>query len=208
MNPFSQPRGLRQRRARQGQRGLVLLTLLIALMLASIALLGALDVWALQRQRLQEEELVFVGNQYRLAIQRYYRIGRVLPMSVDDLLEDKRFPVPLPHLRRAYPDPMTGKNDWLFLRYGDRIFGIYSSSTAAPVRHANFPRRYADFVDAKTYGDWQFFYRPPGTRIRGPTGLTPPSSLDAGPGLPGPSGPSGRSGSLTSASPFAQSGGF
>ncbi len=208
MNPFSQPRGLRQRRARRRQRGLVLLTLLIALMLASIALLGALDVWALQRQRLQEEELLFVGNQYRLAIQRYYRIGRVLPMSVDDLLEDKRFPVPLHHLRRAYPDPMTGKNDWLFLRYGDRIFGIYSSSTAAPVRHANFPRRYADFVDAKTYGDWQFFYRPPGSRIRGANGLTAPSSLDAVPGLPGPSGPSGRSGSLTSASPFAQSGGF
>src|SRR5258708_20350511 len=107
MNPFSQPRGLSRRRARQGQRGLVLLTLLIALMLASIALLGALDVWALQRQRLQEEELLFVGNQYRLAIQRYYRIGRVLPMSVDGLLEGKRFPVPLHHLPPAYPHPLT-----------------------------------------------------------------------------------------------------
>ena len=208
MSAFSQPRVMRRHRAGQDQRGLVLLTLLIALMLASIALLGALDVWALQRQRLQEEELLFVGNQYRLAIQRYYRIGRTLPMSVDDLLEDKRFPVPLHHLRRAYPDPMTGKNDWLFLRQGDRFFGIYSSSTAAPVKHANFPRRYADFVDAKTYGDWQFFYRPPGSRIRTLNGSATPSFPEAAPNVPNLPSQSGRPGSLTSASPFAQSGGF
>jgi hypothetical protein len=129
-------------------------------------------------------------------------------MSVDDLLEDKRFPVPLHHLRRAYPDPMTGKNDWLFLRYGDRIFGIYSGSTAAPVKHANFPRRYADFVDAKTYGDWQFFYRPPGSRIRTLNGSATPSFPEAAPNVPNLPSQSGRPGSLTSASPFAQSGGF
>jgi type II secretory pathway pseudopilin PulG len=186
----------RSRRQCKGERGLVLLTLLIALMLVSAALLGALDVWALQRQRLQEEELLFVGNQYRLAIQHYYRVGRVLPMSVDDLLEDKRFPVPMHHLRRAYPDPITGKNDWLFLKQGDRIFGVYSSSVAPPVKHANFPRRYADFADAKTYGDWQFFYRPPGTRRR------PIDSLPGSPTPTGRSGKPGQPGNLTSGSPY------
>src|SRR5260370_9382660 len=132
MNPCTRPVTMLRLRERQGKRGLLLLTLLLALMLASMALLGALDVCAVQRQRLQEEELLFVGNQYRLAIQRYYRIGRVLPMSVDDLLEDKRFPVPLHHLRRAYPDPMTGKNDWPFLRSGGHISASYHNSTAAP----------------------------------------------------------------------------
>lgn len=184
-----------------GAHGLVLLSLLIALILASIALLGALDVWALQRQRLQEEELLFVGNQYRLAIQRYYQAGRTLPASVDDLLEDKRFPVPLHHLRRAYPDPITGKNDWLFLHDGDRIYGVHSSSAAPTVKHANFPRRYADFANAKTYGEWQFYYLPPGRRSRASndlpstqkaTGQTDPGARRAGGNNVSPFSPNGR----------------
>lgn len=139
MSRLRRTRCSRRRRRGDGAHGLVLLTLLIALILVSVALLAALDVWALQRQRLQEEELLFVGNQYRLAIQRYYMAGRTLPASVDDLLDDKRFPVPLHHLRRAYLDPITGKNDWLFLHDGDRIYGVYSKSTAPTVKHANFP---------------------------------------------------------------------
>jgi type II secretory pathway pseudopilin PulG len=66
---------------------------LIALLLMAIAMEGALDVWALQRRRQMEEELLFVGEQYRQAIQSYYLVGRALPASIDDLLEDKRFPV-------------------------------------------------------------------------------------------------------------------
>src|SRR6202171_6723808 len=202
MNPVSQPRGSRRRRARPGQRGLVLLTLLIALMLASIALLGALDVWALQRQRLQEEELLFVGNQYRLAIQRYYRIGRVLPLSVDDLLEDKRFPVPLHHLRRAYPDPITGKNDWLFLRQGDRIFGVHSSSDAPTIKRANFPRRYGELANVKTYGEWQFFYVIPGRRTRNT------NALSSSPSTTGTTNTPVRPGGVTGALPFGPKGRF
>jgi type II secretory pathway pseudopilin PulG len=127
-----------------------MLTLLIALMLASIALLAGLDFWALQRQRQQEEELLFVGNQYRRAIERYYLSGHSLPASVDDLINDKRFPVALHHLRRAYPDPMTGRNDWEFLRDGTGIYGIRSSSDRVPIKQANFPDRYAYFANAQT----------------------------------------------------------
>ncbi|RDJ97751.1 hypothetical protein DLM46_36435 [Paraburkholderia lacunae] len=141
--------------------GLVLLTLLIALMLISIALAGALDVWSLERQRERERQLLFVGDQYRLAILRYYRAGRVLPASIDDLLEDTRVPVPLHHLRQAYPDPITGKNDWVFMRQGDRIYGVHSSSTDVPIKHAGFPLRHEDFEDQKTYDGWKFFYLPP-----------------------------------------------
>lgn len=158
-----------------------MLALLIALALASIALLAGLDAWALEKQRQQEEELLFVGNQYRLAIQRYYIAGRSLPATIDDLIDDKRFPIPLHHLRRAYPDPMTGKNDWQFLRDGNGIYGVYSSSDRAPVKHANFPRQYAFFEKAETYADWKFFYPPPGWRGNTAAGLpstpwTPSSS--------------------------------
>jgi type II secretory pathway pseudopilin PulG len=160
-------------------RGLVMLALLIALALASIALLAGLDVWALEKQRRQEEELLFVGNQYRLAIRRYYLVGRSLPGTIDDLLEDKRFPVPLHHLRRAYPDPITGNNDWQFLLDGGRIYGVYSKSDRVPIKRANFPRLYAVFADAQAYSDWKFFYPPPGWRTNATMGAPLTSSTSS-----------------------------
>jgi type II secretory pathway pseudopilin PulG len=143
---------------------MVLLTLLIALILMSIALAAVMDVWWFERQREEEQQLIFVGDQYRLAILRYYRAGRILPASVDDLLDDTRFPTPLHHLRRAYPDPVTGKNDWVFMRQADRIYGIHSSSTAPTIKRAGFPARYEDFESEQTYAGWQFFYLPPVVR--------------------------------------------
>nr|WP_211610815.1 type II secretion system protein [Paraburkholderia haematera] len=160
------------------QRGLVLLALLIALTLMSIALAGALDVWSLERRREQEKQLLFVGDQYRQAIVRYYRVGRVYPASVDDLLDDTRFQVPMHHLRQAYPDPLTGKTDWLFLRQGDRFFGVYSSSEAPTIKRAEFPRRYADFETEETYAGWKFIYLAPGLRS------TPTNAATAAPGRP------------------------
>ncbi|WP_231408850.1 type II secretion system protein [Ralstonia solanacearum] len=162
-----------------------MLTLLIALMLASIALLAGMDVWALQRQRQQEEALLFVGNQYRQAIERYYLAGRSLPMSIDDLIDDKRFPVPLHHLRRAYADPLTGRNDWELLRDGTGIYGIHSRSDGVPIQRANFSARYAFFANAQTYADWQFIYPVPGMGRRsvgGAPGLPP--KLTTKPGRP------------------------
>ena len=51
MNPFSQPRGLSRRRARQGQRGLVLLTLLIAILVLPFSVLTLMVImffWSLE----------------------------------------------------------------------------------------------------------------------------------------------------------------
>lgn len=140
----------------------MLLALLIALMLMSIALAGALDVWTLQRRREQEKQLLFAGDQYRKAIVRYYRLTRAYPASVDDLVNDTRFPTPLHHLRRAYPDPLTGRTDWMFLWRADRFYGVYSSIDQAPVKRAGFPRQYADFDGDETYRKWRFLYLAPG----------------------------------------------
>ena len=150
----------RQRAARQ--RGLVLLALLIALMLMSIALAGALDVWSLQRRREEERQLLFAGDQYRKAIVRYYRLARAYPQTVDDLLDDKRFVKPMHHLRSAYRDPITGQNDWAFLWRDDRFYGVYSDSDQATVKRAGFPLRYMDFEGAETYRKWKFLYLAPG----------------------------------------------
>ena len=61
-------------------RGVVLLTLMIALVLAGIALMGALDVWSMARQRSREQELLFVGDQYQQAIRAAF--GEVRPALV------------------------------------------------------------------------------------------------------------------------------
>lgn len=141
--------------------GVVLLALLIALTLGGIALMAAVDVWSLARQRGQEQELLFVGDQYRRAIQRYYFGAppgnpRVLPDSFEDLLEDDRYPIPVRHLRRQYRDPITGSDEWGVLRIGGRIAGIHSLSDREPVKQAGFAPGYKHLEGVKTYRDWLF----------------------------------------------------
>ncbi|HMF29520.1 MAG TPA: hypothetical protein VKE42_12145, partial [Candidatus Cybelea sp.] len=113
------------------------------------------------RKRETEQQLLFVGNQYRLAILRYYRVGRALPASIDELLNDTRFPEPMHHLRRAYADPVTGQNDWVLMFEMGRVAGLHSSSTDAPLKRAQFPRQFEEFEGQQAYTGWQFFYTPP-----------------------------------------------
>jgi len=155
-------RQARRGRARECERGLVLLTLLIALMLVSVALMGALDVWALQRQRQQEEELLFVGNQYRKAIERYVLAGKAqYPRTLEDLLKDPRQPSTQRYLRRLYPDPITGKNEWGLVKGPDGgIGGVYSLSEDKPFKSANFKLRDANLEGAQKYSDWKFSFTP------------------------------------------------
>ena len=97
------------------QRGFTYLGLLIiiAVMGAGLAAFGELFSHAAQREK--ERELIFIGNQFRGAIASYYNKSpgaKVYPKKLEDLLEDKRFPMPQHHLRRVYSDPMTGKAEW------------------------------------------------------------------------------------------------
>jgi type II secretory pathway pseudopilin PulG len=141
--------------------GVVLLALLLALALGGIALMAAVDVWSLARQRAREADLLFAGDQYRLALQSYY-LGappgtrRALPARLEDLLEDDRYPVPVRHLRRLYPDPVTGGFAWGTLRVGERIAGVYSLSEREPVKKAGFAPAYQHFNDKTSYRDWVF----------------------------------------------------
>ena len=152
-------------RSRASLRGVVLLAVLVAMALLAIALMGAIDVWTVSRQREREQELLFVGDQYRQAIRHYHLAApggrqRGYPPSIDVLLEDDRFPVPVRHLRRAYADPITGKPEWGLLRAGDQILGVYSLSEARPIKQAGFPAADQSFTDAESYKDWVFAYLP------------------------------------------------
>ena len=168
---------------------MVLLALLLAMALGSILLMTGMDVWWAARQRAHEQELLFVGDQYRQAIQRYYFGAppggpRVLPARLEDLLEDNRYPMPVRHLRRLYPDPITGSADWGIVRFGDRISGVYSLSEKTPIKQAQFAPVYQQFNGKTSYREWVFAVSPTGGLPNGsptPTGtsvgtITPPAS--------------------------------
>lgn len=156
------PSPRRPRRLRRA-RGIVLLALLLAMALSAIAMMIAVDVWAIARQREREAELLFAGDQYRQAIQRYYYgappgSARVLPASLEALLDDDRYPVTVHHLRRLYDDPVTASAQWGLVHVGDRVAGVYSLSEAAPLKQAGFPAAYQAFNDKSSYRDWVFMF--------------------------------------------------
>ena len=167
---------------RRAAHGIVLLALLLVLALMGIALMAAVDVWSVTRQREREEELMFVGDQYRQAIQRYYYAApggaRVLPASLQALLDDDRYPVPIHHLRRLYPDPITGTTDWGLLQVGDRIMGVYSNSEAVPLKQAGFALMYQHFAEQGSYRAWVFAFV---AARRGAAAAAPPASAAAVP---------------------------
>ena len=151
-------------------RGVVLLALLLTLALMAVALMGAVEVWSVERQRETEADLLYVGDQYRKAIEHYYYATpgavKVLPMSIDDLIEDQRFPVPVRYLRRLYSDPVTG-GSFELLRIGDRIYGVASTSTKPTIKRSGFTAAYRAFEELETYNQWKFLFRPPVLRKSG-----------------------------------------
>jgi type II secretory pathway pseudopilin PulG len=143
------------------QRGFTLMgaLILVAMMGAGLAAYGGIASHAAQREK--EAELLFRGNEYRQAIERYYKKERKYPKALAELVEDKRFPTPAHHLRRLYPDPLTGQADWELMNAPEGgIMGVHSKSEAAPIKSGGFTLADKTFADAPRYADWQFFYKP------------------------------------------------
>ena len=137
--------------------------ILIAVLGAGMAAYGEMASHAAQRQK--EEELLFVGNQFRQAIAAFYEgtPGAVkrFPQKLEQLLEDQRFPVARRHLRRIYADPMTGKRQWGLVEAPQGgIMGVYSLSPARPIKTGGFAVRDVSLSDATRYSDWAFTYAP------------------------------------------------
>ncbi|MET0517225.1 MAG: type II secretion system protein [Burkholderiaceae bacterium] len=94
------------------------LLMFVAITAAALAALG--QSWSQAAQRERERELEFRGGEIARAIVSYRRAlpAPALPQSprsLADLLEDRRSPRPLHHLRRAYADPFTGLPDWVLI---------------------------------------------------------------------------------------------
>src|SRR6266850_749856 len=148
------------------QRGFTYLGLLIIItvMGAGLAAFGQLYSHAAQREK--ERELLFIGGQFRDAIASYYNKSpgaKIYPKKLEDLLEDRRFPMPQHHLRRVYSDPMTGKAEWGMVEApGGGFMGVHSLSEETPIKSGNFSVKDQAFEGAEHYTKWMFAYSPPG----------------------------------------------
>lgn len=173
---------------RRNTAGVMLLALLIGLAISGIALMGAVDVWTMQSRREREQQLLFVGHEYRLAIQRYFYAApqgtpRTLPASFQVLLEDDRYPTPVRHLRRLYPDPITGEAWGEIRTEDDRLAGIYSLSEATPVKQAGFSNADEAFTEQSSYQKWAFYFRG-SSRLLGNPSVETEAPNGARPGIP------------------------
>jgi len=167
------PRLLRERR-RAG--GFTYIGLLIAVAILGLSLSEVGVLWRTQAQREREQELLFIGHEFKNAIASYYAAGaHQYPAELADLLDDKRFPEPKHHLRKLYTDPMTGAPDWTLISAPMQgISGIASSSKAEPIKKAGFGEDEDTFKDAAGYCDWQFIYVAR-VRWRHPAAAPPPA---------------------------------
>jgi len=145
--------------------GFTYIGLLFAIAILGFAMAAVGTVWSAAAKRDREQQLMWTGGQFRRAIASYYTNGppgvREFPRDLADLLEDRRGPIVRRHLRRLYPDPVTGIFDWQVLRLPDAsIIGVASSSTQAPLKRAGFPDADSTFENASCYCDWRFVYLP------------------------------------------------
>ena len=144
-------------------RGFTYVGFLIFMAIAGAGLAAYGEIASHAAQREKEAELLFRGNQYQQAIASYYKKETRYPQSLEQLLEDKRYPMPVRHLRRQYVDPMTGEANWgLVEAPGGGVMGVHSRSEDPPVKTGNFLLKNQQFEKAGRYADWQFVHSPAG----------------------------------------------
>jgi len=101
-------------RSRSSEEGYSLLIAVFLLALITLSLAIAVPQVAKQIQRGRELEAMHRGKQYARAIQLYYRKFHKYPPTIDALVDTDgiRF------LRKRYVDPITGKDDWQPILFG------------------------------------------------------------------------------------------
>lgn len=152
------------------QGGFTYLAVLFLVAVSGIVLAAAGSAWDVARQRENERELLFVGNQFRRAIGLYYErspgMVKHYPQQLTDLLKDTRQLAPQRYLRRIYRDPMTGTTDWGLVRAPDGgIMGVYTRSPLAAMKTAGFQDRDITLLGKGRLAEWQFVYAPRQSQI-------------------------------------------
>jgi type II secretory pathway pseudopilin PulG len=150
---------------RKAEQGFTYVALLFAVAIIGVGLAAKGVEWDRAAQRAREAELLFVGNEFRKAIALYYYRSpgpvQEYPRSLEELLEDPRYPGTQRYLRRIYHDPMTGKVEWGLVMSSDgRITGVHSLSGKQPIKSGNFSEANREFAIKNSYSAWQFTFAP------------------------------------------------
>jgi type II secretory pathway pseudopilin PulG len=144
----------------RSQAGFTLLGLLFVVAGLGVAMAALGTMWHTAAQREKEKELLFIGNQYRQAIESFWNKSpgvKRLPKDMDELLSDPRFPATVRHLRRVYRDPMTGSSEWGLVKEAvGGISGVYSLSEDKPFKTSGFTSSDEAFREATSYREWVF----------------------------------------------------
>ncbi len=120
-------------RRRKRQRGYMLLAILLMLTLLVVALAAIAPSVATQIKRDREDELIHRGTAYARAIKRYYKKFGRYPMRIEDLENTNN----IRFLRKRYKDPITGKDEWKLIHFGEatvqpKTFGNAAGGPASP----------------------------------------------------------------------------
>ncbi|NVD69234.1 type II secretion system protein [Duganella sp. BJB1802] len=142
------------------QRGFAYLWTLMLVAFMGVGLTIAADLYATAMRRDKERELLFIGHEFRHALEAYNKANGAgqYPLTLEELLKDPRFPSAKRHLRRLYNDPITGKPDWALVLQQGRIVGIRSTSAQRPIKQDNFDDDDAGLAKKPRYADWLFTY--------------------------------------------------
>lgn len=151
--------------AAAGQGGFTYFMLLWWVALSGIMLAALSQQWSFERRREKEAEMVARAQEIVSAIAAYRKASpggaqaAAWPTSLQDLVEDRRGPRPMRHLRRLWADPLTGRADWGLVRHTlppgiggvapaeGGIQSIYSRAPGTPIRAP---------AGTKTYEEWRF----------------------------------------------------
>ncbi|MEW5805796.1 MAG: type II secretion system protein [Acidobacteriota bacterium] len=95
------------------ERGHLLLTLVIAVAVSMILLTVAAQSWSTVLQREKEEELIFRGWEYAIALKNFRKDRGRLPTDLKELTE--RGQRHQRYLRKLYRDPLSPDGEWNLL---------------------------------------------------------------------------------------------
>ena len=159
------------RSGKSSQQGFTYLGLIIFVFIIGLVGAATLKVEALLRRAQLEKELLETGAQFSAALNSYAQAtprGQPrAPLTLEELLRDKRFPNPRRHLRKIFIDPVTGKPEWGLVRSGEAgpILGVHSLSQAVPLKQANFDARFPGFENREQLSEWKFMAQESGAQV-------------------------------------------
>ncbi|WP_321781977.1 type II secretion system protein [Paraburkholderia sp. J94] len=149
---------------RKRQQGVAHLWALMLVLVISLGVGKLVQRMSIVNQRMREAELLYVGGLYGEAIRQYHESTPVgsnpYPERLQDLLRDPRYPVTRRYLRQLYRDPVTGEPFETITAAEGGIRAVRSTSPRTPVKIAGFNADEQQFMNAKTYREWEFGIAP------------------------------------------------